>query len=119
MWYGRLVDEQLRAMRLVVDTGMHAMGWSRERAIEYMKANSSMAESDIVAEVERYIAWPGQALSYKMGERKIRELREYAENALGNQFDIRKFHTQILIDGMLPMPSLENKIKRWVAELKG
>lgn len=114
MWYGRLVDEQLRAMRLVVDTGMHAMGWSREQAIEYMKANSSMAESDIVAEVERYIAWPGQALSYKIGQRKIRELREYAEKALGEKFDIRKFHSQILIDGALPMPILEDKIGRWV-----
>ncbi len=115
MWYGRLVDEQLRAMRLVVDTGMHALGWSRERAIDYMKANSSMAESDIVAEVERYIAWPGQALSYKLGQRKIRELREYAEQQLGAQFDVRKFHTQILLDGALPMPTLEAKIKRWVA----
>jgi uncharacterized protein (DUF885 family) len=118
MWYGRLVDEQLRAMRLVVDTGMHALGWSREKAIEYMKANSSMAESDIVAEVERYIAWPGQALSYKLGQRKIRKLRDYAENALGDKFDVRKFHTQILIDGALPMPTLENKIKRWVNEVK-
>lgn len=118
MWYGRLVDEQLRAMRLVVDTGMHAMGWTRERAIEYMKANSSMAESDIVAEVERYIAWPGQALSYKIGQRKIRELREYAEAAMGDKFDIRKFHTEILIDGALPMPTLENKIRRWVSGYK-
>lgn len=115
MWYGRLVDEQLRAMRLVVDTGMHAMGWTREQAIDYMKANSSMAESDIVAEVERYIAWPGQALSYKVGQIKIRELRDYAEKALGDKFDIRKFHTQVLIDGSLPMPTLENKIKRWIS----
>jgi uncharacterized protein (DUF885 family) len=118
MWYGRLVDEQLRAMRLVVDTGMHAMGWSREQAIDYMKANSSMAESDIVAEVERYIAWPGQALSYKLGQIKIRELRDYAQNALGKDFDVRKFHTQVLIDGALPMPILQSKIKRWVKQVK-
>ncbi|MFT5163109.1 MAG: hypothetical protein ACI9FJ_001694 [Alteromonadaceae bacterium] len=114
MWYGRLVDEQLRAMRLVVDTGMHAMGWSRQKAIDYMKANSSMALSDITAEVERYIAWPGQALSYKLGQRKIRELREYAEQKLGARFDVRQFHTQVLIDGSLPMPTLQSKIKRWV-----
>jgi uncharacterized protein (DUF885 family) len=114
MWYGRLVDEQLRAMRLVVDTGMHAMGWSREQAIEYMKANSSMAQSDITAEVERYIAWPGQALSYKLGQRKIRELRTLAEQKLGDKFDVRKFHTQILIDGSLPMPTLEKKILSWL-----
>ncbi len=113
-WYGRLSDEQLRAMRLVVDTGLHAKGWTREQAIDFMKRNSSLAESDIEAEVERYIAWPGQALSYKMGQRKIRDLRNYAEQALGDKFDIKKFHTEILIDGALPMPTLENKIMRWV-----
>ena len=118
MWYGRLVDEQLRAMRLVVDTGMHALGWSREQAIDYMKANSSMAESDIVAEVERYIAWPGQALSYKLGQIKIRELRNYAEAQLGDKFDVKEFHTQILIDGALPLAILEDKIKRWVESVK-
>lgn len=114
MWYGRLVDEQLRAMRLVVDTGLHAKGWTREQAIKYMSDNSSMAESDVVAEVERYIAWPGQALSYKLGEFKIRELREKAANALGDKFDIKAFHRQILIDGALPMPVLETKIERWI-----
>ena len=118
MWYGRLVDEQLRAMRLVVDTGMHALGWNREQAIDYMKANSSMAESDIVAEVERYIAWPGQALSYKLGQIKIRELRNYAEAQLGDKFDVKEFHTQILIDGALPLAILEDKIKRWVESVK-
>ncbi|TDF41331.1 DUF885 domain-containing protein [Alteromonadaceae bacterium M269] len=116
MWYGRLVDEQLRAMRLVVDTGLHAMGWSREKAIEYIIANSSMAESDVVSEVERYISWPGQALAYKTGERKIRELRNLASRKLGDKFDIKEFHTQILIDGALPMPVLEQKIKRWIKE---
>lgn len=114
MWYGRLVDEQLRAMRLVVDTGLHAKGWTREQAIKFMLDNSSMARSDVEAEVERYIVIPGQALAYKTGERKIRELRNYAAKTLGNQFDVKKFHTQILIDGSLPMPVLEEKIKAWV-----
>lgn len=114
MWYGRLADEQLRAMRLVLDTGFHAKGWARQQGIDYMLANSSMALSDVTAEVERYIAWPGQALSYKLGQFKIQELRDYCKQALGDKFDIKEFHTQILIDGALPMPILEAKIKRWV-----
>ncbi|MDN3380220.1 MULTISPECIES: DUF885 domain-containing protein [unclassified Pseudoalteromonas] len=114
MWYGRLADEQLRAMRLVLDTGFHAKGWTRQQGIDYMLANSSMALSDVTAEVERYIAWPGQALSYKLGQFKIQELRDYCKKALGNKFNIKEFHTQILIDGALPMPILEAKIKRWV-----
>ena len=118
MWYGRLSDEQLRAMRLVLDTGFHAKGWTRQQGIDYMLANSSMAESDIIAEVERYIAWPGQALSYKLGQFKIQELRDYASKELGDKFDIKAFHTQVLIDGALPMPILEEKIKRWVNEQK-
>ncbi|MFC3032531.1 DUF885 domain-containing protein [Pseudoalteromonas fenneropenaei] len=115
MWYGRLVDEQLRAMRLVVDTGLHAKGWSREQAIAFMLENSSMAESDVTAEVERYIAWPGQALSYKLGQFKIRELRDYATSKLGAKFDVKAFHREVLIDGAMPMPILEAKIKAWVA----
>lgn len=115
-WYGRLSDEQLRAMRLVVDTGLHALGWTRQQAIDYMLANSSMAKTDVVAEVERYIAWPGQALSYKLGEHKIRELRNYAQQQLGDKFDVKAFHRQILIDGALPLAVLDAKIKRWVAE---
>ncbi|MCQ8878335.1 DUF885 domain-containing protein [Pseudoalteromonas shioyasakiensis] len=118
MWYGRLADEQLRAMRLVLDTGFHAKGWTRQQGIDYMLANSSMALSDVTAEVERYIAWPGQALSYKLGQFKIQELRDYCKKALGNKFDIKEFHTQILVDGALPMPILEAKIKRWVAAQK-
>jgi len=115
MWYGRLVDEQLRAMRLVVDTGLHAKGWSRERAVEFMLANSSMARSDVEAEVERYIVMPGQALAYKIGQREIRKLRQLGEKNLGKKFDLKKFHSQILIDGSLPMPVLEEKIKNWFA----
>jgi len=118
MWYGRLVDEQLRAMRLVVDTGLHAFGWSREKAIQYMLDNSSMARSDVEAEVERYIVIPGQALAYKIGQRSIRQLREKAEAQLGNKFDIKKFHTQILIDGSLPIPVLEDKINQWISTQK-
>ncbi|RZM80699.1 DUF885 domain-containing protein [Pseudoalteromonas rubra] len=117
-WYGRLADEQLRAMRLVVDTGLHAKGWTREQAIAFMLDNSSMAKSDVEAEVERYIAWPGQAVSYKVGQFKIRQLREYAEQKLGAKFDIRAFHNQVLIDGALPMPVLQDKIERWVESQK-
>jgi uncharacterized protein (DUF885 family) len=113
MWYGRLVDEQLRAMRLVVDTGLHAFGWSREQAIQYMLDNSSMARSDVEAEVERYIVISGQALAYKVGQRKIRELRNKGEQLLGEKFDVKKFHTQVLIDGSLPMPILEDKMMAW------
>jgi uncharacterized protein (DUF885 family) len=118
MWYGRLSDEQLRAMRLVVDTGLHAFGWSRQKAIDFMTDNSSLALTDIEAEVERYIAIGGQAVSYKVGQRHIRMLRNKAQEALGEKFDVKKFHTQILIDGALPMPILEAKIDRWIAQQK-
>jgi uncharacterized protein (DUF885 family) len=118
MWYGRLSDEQLRAMRLVVDTGLHAFGWSRQKAIDFMTDNSSLALTDIEAEVERYIAIGGQAVSYKVGQRHIRMLRNKAQDVLGDQFDVKKFHTQILIDGALPMSILEAKIDRWIAQQK-
>ena len=117
-WYGRLSDEQLRAMRLVVDTGLHHFGWTRQQAIDYMLANSSMAESDVVAEVERYIVIPGQALAYKVGERVIRQLREEAERELGDRFDVRAFHRQVLTDGALPMDVLQTKIRAWIATQK-
>ena len=113
-WYGRLSDEMLRAMRLVVDTGLHAQGWSRERAIAYMRENSSLADSDIEAEVERYIVYPGQALGYKIGDLRIQALRRRAEQALGRRFDLRAFHTQVLDDGALPLDVLEAKIGRWI-----
>ncbi len=105
-------------MRLVVDTGLHHLGWSRQQAIDYMLANSSMAESDVVAEVERYIVIPGQALSYKVGQRVIRELRTEAEAELGEQFDVRAFHRQVLIDGALPMGVLQVKMREWIARQK-
>lgn len=118
MWYGRLSDEQLRAMRLVVDTGLHAFGWSRQKAIDFMTDNSSLALTDIEAEVERYIVIGGQAVSYKVGQRHICMLRNKAQHVLGDQFDVKKFHTQILIDGALPMSILEAKIDRWIAQQK-
>lgn len=113
--WGTLDDEMLRAMRLVVDTGLHAKGWSRDQAIAYMLANSGMGKSDATAEVERYIAWPGQALSYKIGALTIQRLRKKAEAALGAKFDIRAFHDQVLGSGALPLPILEAKIDRWIA----
>ncbi len=113
-WYGRLSDEMLRAMRLVADTGLHAKGWSREQAIAYMRDNSSLADSDIEAEVERYIVNPGQALGYKIGDLRIQALRRRAATALGARFDVREFHTQVLEDGALPMDVLQAKIERWI-----
>ncbi|MCF6225456.1 MAG: DUF885 domain-containing protein [Xanthomonadales bacterium] len=113
-FYGRLSDEILRAMRLVVDTGMHAQGWSREQAIEYMLAHSTMAESDVIAEVERYIAIPGQALAYKVGQRSISRLRDYGEKQLGANFDIRAFHRLILTGGAVPLDVLNQQIKAWI-----
>ena len=117
-WYGRLSDEMLRAMRLVVDTGLHSKGWTREQAIQYMLDNSSMAESDVTAEVERFIVWPGQALGYKLGQMHITELRARAEKALGAKFDVRAFHSQVLRDGAVPMDVLTAKIDRWIASQK-
>ena len=116
-YYGRLSDEMLRAMRLVVDTGLHAKGWSREQAIRYMRENSSLAETDIVAEVDRYIVYPAQALGYKVGDLRIQAMRRKAEAALGARFDVREFHSQVLRDGALPLDVLEAKIDRWVAEV--
>jgi uncharacterized protein (DUF885 family) len=113
-WYGRLSDEMLRAMRLVVDTGLHSEGWSRERTIRYMRDNSSLAATDIEAEVERYIVYPGQALGYKIGDLRIQALRRRAEEALGARFDVRDFHAAVLTDGALPLDVLQRKIERWM-----
>jgi uncharacterized protein (DUF885 family) len=111
---GTLSDEMLRAMRLVVDTGLHTKGWSREKAIDYMMANSDMGKTDATAEVERYIAIPTQALAYKIGSLTIQRLRADAEKRLGAKFDIRKFHAQVLMTGALPLSVLEKKIDDWV-----
>ena len=116
---GTLDDEMLRAMRLVVDTGIHAKGWTRDQAIEYMLANSAMGRTDATAEVERYIAIPSQALAYKVGALTIQRLRKQAETELGAKFDIKAFHDQVLSTGALPLPVLEAKIARWIAAVKG
>ncbi len=113
--FGRLSYEMWRACRLVVDTGMHALGWSRQQAIDFMADNSSLTLLNITNEVDRYIGWPGQAVAYKLGELKIRELRKRAEDALGSKFDIREFHDAVLLDGSIPLSVLEDKIDRWIA----
>lgn len=112
---GALMTEIWRAARLVVDTGLHSEGWTREQAIGYMRANTAIGRADIVAEVERYIARPGQALAYKVGEIRIRALRREAEKKLGGRFDVREFHTRILESGSLPLPVLEEQVRRWLA----
>lgn len=114
-YFGKLDDEMLRAMRLVVDTGLHLKGWSRQQAIDYMLANSSMGATDATNEVDRYIAMPGQALAYKVGQLRIRAARDRAEKALGPKFDARRFHEQVLMSGALPMQVLDAKIDRWIA----
>ncbi|WP_037489909.1 DUF885 domain-containing protein [Sphingomonas phyllosphaerae] len=111
---GGLNDEMLRAMRLVVDTGIHAKGWTRDQAIDYMLANSPMSRTDATAEVERYIAIPGQALAYKIGQLTISRVKADAQKTLGTRFDPRRFHAQVLDTGALPMPVLEKKIADWV-----
>ena len=116
--YGHLNDEILRAMRLVVDTGIHAKGWGRDQSIKYMLDNSAMSPTDATAEVERYIAIPGQALAYKVGQLTIRRLRSRAEAELGPRFDVRDFHAQVLMSGALPMAVLEAKIDAWIAARK-
>jgi uncharacterized protein (DUF885 family) len=118
-YYGRLSDEMLRAMRLVVDTGLHAKGWSREQSISYMLDHSSMAESDVVAEVERYIAFPGQALGYKIGQLRISAMRAKAQAALGPKFDVKAFHSVVLRDGSVPIDVLAAKVDRWIEQTKG
>lgn len=112
--FGRLSYEMWRAMRLVVDTGIHAFGWTREQAIDFMLANSALTRTNIEREVDRYIAWPAQALGYKLGEIEIRRLRQVAEQRLGDALDLRDFHDQLLWSGSVPLPVLRQKIERWI-----
>lgn len=116
--FGRHSYEMWRACRLVVDTGMHVLGWSRQAGIDFMAENTSLSLLNITNEIDRYISWPGQALAYKLGEIKIRELRAFAEKELGDMFDVREFHDAILLNGSLPLDMLENKVKEWIARLK-
>ena len=116
--FGTLSDEMLRAMRLVVDTGLHSKGWTREQAIDYMLANSDMGKTDATAEVERYIAIPTQALAYKIGALTILRLKDKAKTQLGKKFDVREFHNQVLNTGALPLTVLEKKIDDWIAASK-
>lgn len=118
-YFGYLQNELWRAIRLVVDTGLHSKGWSRQQVINYMLANSAQSETQAVSEAERYMAIPGQALAYKLGELKIKELRLRAEKALGPKFDIREFHQEVLKDGAVPLGVLDDKINRWIATRQG
>jgi uncharacterized protein (DUF885 family) len=113
--YGQLSSERFRAVRLVVDTGIHAMGWTREQAVDYFGAH---APEIPVAEINRYISWPGQALAYKTGQLKILELRKEAEQELGPKFDIRDFHDAVLRDGRLPLELLQEQVGKYINNAK-
>jgi uncharacterized protein (DUF885 family) len=116
--FGRLGYEMWRACRLVVDTGIHAKGWTRQQAIDYMATRTSLPLHEVETEVDRYISWPGQALSYKLGELKIKELRKRAETELGTSFDVRAFHDVVLGSGSIPLNVLEGNVDRWIGEQK-
>ena len=114
--FGQLMYEIWRACRLVVDTGMHHLRWDRQKAIDYMLENTAKQEPEVIAEIDRYIVWPGQALAYKIGQLKMTELRAKAKQALGARFDIREFHDELLKDGALPLDRLEDKMNLWIAK---
>ncbi len=112
--FGRLSYEMWRALRLVVDTGIHAFGWGRQQTIDYMLANSALSRKNVENEVDRYISWPGQAVAYKTGELHIRRLRANAEKILADRFDLRQFHDVVLGAGAIPLKVLERRVDDWV-----
>ena len=117
-YYGHLEDDMLRAVRLVVDTGLHYKHWTRQQVVDYFHEHSAEDEPDVQSETDRYIAWPGQALSYKIGQLEILKLRQYAKDQLGDKFNIRGFHDEVLGAGALPLDVLDTRIHEWVAEQK-
>ena len=116
--YGRLENDMWRAIRLVVDTGVHSKHWTRQQMVDYFHDHSAIDETNVQSEVDRYVAWPGQALGYKMGQLKILELRDKAKAALGPKFDIKAFHDEVLDSGALPMDVLEQRVDAWIAAQK-
>ena len=114
--YGRLEDDIWRGIRLVVDTGAHSQHWTRQQMVDYFHAHSAIDDTNVQAEVDRYIAWPGQALGYKMGQLKILELRARAQKALGSKFDLKAFHDQVVDSGALPLDVLDERMNVWIAQ---
>jgi uncharacterized protein (DUF885 family) len=114
--FGRLSYEMWRACRLVIDTGIHSQGWTRQQAIDFLGDNTSLSSANVRSEIDRYISWPGQALAYKLGELKIWELRTRAEQQLGSQFDLREFHDVVLGNGALPLALLDSSVSRYIDE---
>ena len=116
--YGRLSSELFRAVRLVVDTGIHSKGWTRDQVVDFFRKSGAVDEPTIQSETDRYISWPAQALAYKLGQLKIRELRDRAQKELGPKFDLRKFHDEMLDGGTLPLDLLDARTNKWIAEQK-